>query len=149
MFVSLVFVVYQNKCVIPSWLPLESNWTLKNTLLSLDISVFSCTFSKFTLFEIKHVSSSPSIIVPPHLSGIILSQNWGRNLQDPHVKWISWDLSNNGRGDRDKRECWAHPLTHRKHPKDVFPWLKFVPLLNKFGSGIWHPKQVMIQSFYP
>ena len=40
-----------------------------------------------------------------------------------------------------KRGYQARPWTHKKHPKHIFPRLKFTSL-NKYSSGIWHPKQV-------
>ena len=40
----------------------------------------------------------------------------------------------------DKRGYQPHPWTHKKDPKHIFLWLKFASL-NKYSSGIWHPKQ--------
>ena len=37
----------------------------------------------------------------------------------------------------------ARPWTYKKYPKLVFPGLKF-PSLNKYSSGIWHPKQMFL-----
>ena len=42
----------------------------------------------------------------------------------------------------------ARPRTHKKYPKHIFPELKFAPL-NKYSSGIWHPKQVFLLFFQP
>ena len=42
----------------------------------------------------------------------------------------------------------ARSWTHKKHPKHVFPRLKFASL-NKYSSGIWHPKQVFFFFFQP
>ena len=44
----------------------------------------------------------------------------------------------------DKRGYQVRSWTHRMHPKQVFPGLKFAPL-NKYSSGIWHPKQEFFQ----
>ena len=46
-----------------------------------------------------------------------------------------------------KRGYQACPWTHKKHPKHIFPGLKFESS-NKYSSGIWHPKQVFFFQLY-
>ena len=62
-----------------------------------------------------------------------------------------------GGASNDQRGYQARPWTHKKHPKHVLLGLKFASL-NKYSSGIWHPKQgffffknprVMMQWFTP
>ena len=56
-------------------------------------------------------------------------------------------MNNPGEGHlNDERGYQACPWTHKKHPKQIFPRLKFSPL-NKYSSGIWYPKQVFFPFF--